>query len=62
MIKTQYALNKTTNQLIHVESDEIIKGINYQVECLCCGENLVAKAKESEKIYAVIYSIDEKLE
>lgn len=52
MIKTQYALNKTTNQLIHVESDEIIKGTNYQVECLYCGEHLVAKAKESEKVTA----------
>lgn len=52
MIKTEYALNKVTGKLVHVESEEIIKNTNYQVECLCCGEPLIAKAKESEKITA----------
>lgn len=47
MIKIQYALNKVTDKLVHVTSNEIIKGLNTQVECICCGENLIAKAKES---------------
>lgn len=50
MIKIQYALNKVTDQLVHVTSPEIIKGLNSQVECICCGENLIAKAKESKKL------------